>query len=132
MCENCPFDKQCKGCAYNQPKRKRKNTPTGLDTSDMKKYKRDYQRARRHNPDKKLVIFQAFMLEDKSMFPEAILQSSSLSCLAAVLGTKPSAMSNAIMNNCACSTKIGKVRLRRIELGKEWQSEFLNAEKNAE
>ena len=48
----CPYGK--KGCMYclhynhpNLPKTKRKKTPTGLDTSDMTAYRREYMRKKR-------------------------------------------------------------------------------------
>lgn len=37
----CPYDNQCADCSHRPA---RKNRPTGLDTSDMKAYKREWMR----------------------------------------------------------------------------------------
>ena len=49
MCNQakCDYGRQCRDCAYNTSRGDRKYRRTGLDTSDMKAYKREYMRKRR-------------------------------------------------------------------------------------
>ena len=46
MCNQvkCEYGHECQDCVYNIGKAKRKYTKTGLDTADIKAYKREWSR----------------------------------------------------------------------------------------
>lgn len=48
----CPYEKDCTDCLYSA----RRNRKTGLDTSDMRAYKREYERERRRRVAQKTLL----------------------------------------------------------------------------